>query len=575
MRHRSTTGRLASAAIAALVLGATGCSEDSRTPTGPSPVGAAAATAGAAGEHGGYAPDAGGWPGAASGPATGSADPGPNERIEIPTIGSTGLDRANLPAGLSPQEALRALTTTLDGYRFSAARMTRPSKPEFTSVDVSPGSVATEWTESTAPNGETLEHYELKFQALAGTGTDLTERIAHTARSTTSDVDAGYYWVFIRAKGPTTGYSNSDFEFIIVPEGESEPEPEPPTPPRVSGTQDDNTPWVCERDEYCYLFRYGFAVNGDGLDLEWEYLRPDGGRESGTSVILYTNIPLTKRGGLRARRRVDSASPWSNWSNYLWKTATAEDAARDSASSVPGALSNLFVTQESGGHRVSFTRGSHGGLPITHYEWRPTDAGVDCNGPGLPYQNLQALNDNLDQSFLVYGYGEELAIRARNAKGAGPCGSSPFPGRPPELQVISEWWTCSNVEYCFKTVIVDITSNTEYQVQIEERTPPSSTSEDWTREILNEGGSTALHSDRRPVVGTRTPATQSEQPLERLVGNAPRRRANRRGEGEQRRGTSGWRGQPPSDQDRRSDPDTVPARGARRFADHGVPLVLP
>ena len=491
-RKRRAARTLASAAAAALIFGAGACSDESTAPTGPSPVATDSTTAHVV-DNGVYVPDADGPETGAIVPATGRGQgPGAVEVVETPTLASTGLDRATLPPGMTAKTALSELQSTLERNQRSAARRTKPSKPEFTSVEVSAESVTTEWTESTAPDRDTIAFYELRFQALAGTGTDLTTTgINSTARSFTTDVDAGWYWVFIRAKGTNSGYSNSDFEFIEVPEGEPEPEPEPPDPPTVN-LEIGSAGWTCSTTEYCTV-----AVSGSVIatDPTWNVraeaiLRPGGEpvelTSRGISPWGWDNLPLGTTVRLRGTQQRNGV--WSEWSRYGTYRVTAEDAAKDSDSSVPGALSNLSVVQESGGYRVSFTRGSHGGLPITHYEWRPTDAGADCNGPGLAYQNLQALNDNLEQSFLVYGYAEELAIRARNAKGAGPCRSSPFPGRPPNLQVNTEWWTCSNEEYCFKTVIVDILGNTEYQVQIEERTPPSSTSEDWTREILTQSG---------------------------------------------------------------------------------------
>lgn len=492
-RQGNATRRLAAATIATLLWGAAACSDENTAPTSPSPV-TAESTRGAVIDNGIYAPGGTSAETTAIGAGTRTSGvPEAVETVETPTAASTGLDRATLPPGMTAQAALGELQSTLAQNQRSATRRTKPSKPEFTSVDVSAESVATAWTESTPPAGDSIESYELKFQGLAGTGTDATYTLTSLTRSTTKDVDAGYYWVFIRAKGVNSGYCNSDFEFIEVPEEEPDTEPDPPKPPQVSLSIGADG-WNCETDRYCTLAIDGTArrdSDAPGLKVEW-IIRP--GSEQGSwrgtpSTLFYVNQWKVPVGGtVRFRAAQERADVWSDWSSYANRTATPEEAASDSASSVPGALSNLRVTEESGGYRVSFTRGSHGGLPITRYEWGPTSAADGCNEPGFPYQSLQALNDNLEQSFLVYGYGKNLSMRARNAKGAGPCADVPFPGRPPEFSVSDPTWTCSGNEYCFKTVIVTVIETTTYQVEIEERTDPNSTRDTWTREILEEGG---------------------------------------------------------------------------------------
>ena len=473
-----------------------GCSEETQAPLAPTPVDGSSAGARAANDDTRRSSYAG-----TTSPAghEGALDAGDAELPENPTVTSTGLDQANLPAGISPSAALRVLTTTLDSFRMSAARRVRPTKPILTRpVEVSPSGVTAEWTASTPPADDLITGYELRFQALAGTGSNATFTWRSEILSAAVAVDAGWYWVFIRAEARDSGYSSSDFDLIEVPE-DSEPVRNPPKPPRVTvGPGTDG--WICDAGEYCYLAVNGTIRRANGLDstrFEWT-IRPGSQNNTGTVNHQYfENWRLPFEATLRLRGAQGADGVWSPWSKYASYSATAEDAAACKPNcgnnnagprpSVPGALSGPFVTPESGGYRVSFTRGSHGGLPITHYEWRPIDAGTDCNGPGLSYQNLQALNDNLEQSFLVYGYGEQLAIRARNAKGTGPCASSPFPGRPPGLLELNPSWTCRGNEYCFKTVFVTMQHTPTYQIEIEERTHPSSTSNKWTRKILERG----------------------------------------------------------------------------------------
>ena len=365
----------------------------------------------------------------------------------------------------------------------AAATSRKPTKPTFTTVTETAGQVAAAWNASTPPTGCnpacTVTAYQVTFRALAGTGTNARFDLAGTVTSQTFDVDGGYYYLFVRAQASNNRWSNSGFRFIIVPAASTTPEPEPPSPPRVTGRAVQSSDWTCNTGEYCSL-SYAVDVNGeDGYETEWErVIRPGTGTDTGTGTLdttVRTTLEIGSRVGVRARQRADADSPWSAWSGHHWHTATAASAAQSSASSLPGAVTDLTAVMRDRGYLLSFGFTDHGGLPVERFQWGPTTFDQGCNDPIFPYQSLQPRNQNAQQSIQVWAGGDAISVRAVNAKGAGSCATIESPDAAPRISLESEW-ICSNTRYCFKRVTISVAGHAGYQVEYEQKVSPGNAS---------------------------------------------------------------------------------------------------
>ena len=325
-----------------------------------------------------------------------------------------------------------------------AAQSRKPTKPEFVNVQATPEQVNASWSASTPPSdctpACTISGYQVTFRALARSGTNATFNIGGNMTSGQFDVDAGYYWIFVRAQASNGRWSSSDWwgsgEIVEVPEATTISEPEPPAAPQLNPVAVQSSDWTCNANEYCSL-SYSVNLNGEtGYEAEWERrISPSGVTETGTVTLntsLDSDIPVGGSLWLRARQRADSNSPWSAWREHQY-TATAESAAQSNASRTPGAVTNLTAAIQDGGYLLSFTFTEHGGLPVESFQWGPTTFDQGCNDPIFPYQSLQALNQNAQQSFQVWAGGDAISVRPVNAKGAGSCATIESPDSAPRF----------------------------------------------------------------------------------------------------------------------------------------------
>ena len=189
-----------------------------------------------------------------------------------------------------------------------------------------------------------------------------------------------------------------------------------------------STAWMCPHNENVYCFeRVGITVTGQtGYQVEYEQRGTPGNAStqifSGTlpfSSDHEVDVPLDERLWIHARQREDANSSWSGWSSTLRESSPATEAVQSGVAVVPRSPSQVRLTRAGNQYRLSFSRGWHGGLPITHYEWAFTG---NCGGSDFPAGRLTPADDDINQSFLLESTGgTAFSLRGVNVKGVGWC----------------------------------------------------------------------------------------------------------------------------------------------------------